>query len=302
MGGAGSDDGSEASDDDDNDDEDEDEDEDNDDGSAGPGPTGDSNDGDDGSDDGPAGTDETGDDGSGGEQVNPDAPVVLSFTANVSALTEGETVRLTAIVTDPDGVDDLIGGELRIGETTLSPFATSADEGAYGLDLTWGNFDQVLDLTFDGEANHELTAVFFDQSGNTASLSLSLRFHCDGADACQGACVDKNADPDHCGTCGNVCPDLGALDWFGDDERCMEGRCIVLSDCIADTEYNVLTCEAACSQAGYVCDEEVVRRSICDDSCSSSCSQSGATCDQNFNTSNGGVLGDDFLTCTCMEP
>src|SRR5690606_6112169 len=41
----------------------------------------------------------------------------------------------------------------------------------------------------------------------------------DGLDACDGACVDLDADHDHCGTCGNEC---------AEDEGCVEGMCQAL--------------------------------------------------------------------------
>lgn len=42
----------------------------------------------------------------------PGAPVFLSLKTNVSKITAGETVVFTAILTDPDGVADIVGGEL----------------------------------------------------------------------------------------------------------------------------------------------------------------------------------------------
>lgn len=39
-------------------------------------------------------------------------PVFLSFSTNVGKITQGESVTFTALLTDPDGVDDIVGGSL----------------------------------------------------------------------------------------------------------------------------------------------------------------------------------------------
>src|SRR5688572_16528714 len=43
---------------------------------------------------------------------DPGAPVFLSLQTNVSKITAGESVIFTAVLTDPDGVDDIVGGTL----------------------------------------------------------------------------------------------------------------------------------------------------------------------------------------------
>ena len=40
------------------------------------------------------------------------APVFLSLQTNVAKITAGESVTFTAVLTDPDGVDDIVGGTL----------------------------------------------------------------------------------------------------------------------------------------------------------------------------------------------
>ena len=46
---------------------------------------------------------------------------------------QGQTVVFTAVVTDPDGIEDLIGGTLEDPTTggTYGAIATSASEGSY---------------------------------------------------------------------------------------------------------------------------------------------------------------------------
>lgn len=46
-------------------------------------------------------------------------PQILNFATNVSDVRWNQSVRFTAIVTDPDGIDDLIGGQLLDADSSL---------------------------------------------------------------------------------------------------------------------------------------------------------------------------------------
>ena len=56
------------------------------------------------------------------------APRILMINTNTKTIDERAMLVITAVVTDPDGVDDLIGGALTApeGEATYGAFATSA--------------------------------------------------------------------------------------------------------------------------------------------------------------------------------
>lgn len=77
-------------------------------------------------------------------------------------MTEGDTVRFTAVLTDPDGIDDLIGGALMTGDeqTQLGAFVTSGQEGSYSLVLSWDELNQSYDITFAASETREFRAVF----------------------------------------------------------------------------------------------------------------------------------------------
>ena len=61
------------------------------------------------------------------------APVLLSLQTNVPKITAGESVTFTAILTDPDGVDDIVGGTLSdtTGSIGYGPFVAAGQPGTY---------------------------------------------------------------------------------------------------------------------------------------------------------------------------
>jgi len=166
--------------------------------------------------------------GAGGGTSEPGAPEFLSFGTNVPALDGGAdtpSVTFTAVVTDPDGVDDVIGGSLLDQSgAPYGAFATSGQEGAYEMTLTWEQINTVSAIDFDPGpgASRTFTAEFFDASGKKATRSISLSLTCDGSSACDGdcglarcttACVWLGSDQD-CGACGNDC----GSGWCNTDE------------------------------------------------------------------------------------
>jgi hypothetical protein len=128
-----------------------------------------------------------GPDGGGG----PHAPVFLTFGTNVSSLTENETVVFSAVLTDPDGIADLIGGALKSPDGTISygAFATSDQEGAYSLSLTWDAIEESQDITFQQGQTRMFMAEFFDAAGHKTQKTISLQLTCNGMYACGGKCL-----------------------------------------------------------------------------------------------------------------
>ena len=108
------------------------------------------------------------------------APAFLSLGSNLDTITEGKSVTISAVLTDPDGIDDLIGGSLRSpdGKTTYGAFASTAQEGAYSLVVSWDNFHAAQSLDFQGMTSRTVVAEFFDTEGNTATRELTIRFTC----------------------------------------------------------------------------------------------------------------------------
>jgi hypothetical protein len=175
-------------------------------------------------------------------QSSDSSPRILTINTNTTKLDEHGTLAVTAVVTDPDGVDDLIGGALVDPDSgsTYGAFATSAAEGAYEINLTWGAIEQVRDIdTPIGGATRDFRARFYDQGGNTAEESVTVMLHCSmsGYALCGGACVDLGTDPENCGKCGNTIPD-GA--------ECVGGQ----PGCVMGPENTAAACSDGCSNDG----------------------------------------------------
>ena len=158
--------------------------------------------------------------GSGGQPTtsgsDPGGPTFLSFATNVSAIAWDESVVFTAVLTDPDGADDVIGGALKAPSgAAYGAFATSGQEGAYQLNLSWEQIDQLEAIEFELAADGQRTfiAEFFDGAGNRSERQISLTFDCGGFGACGGYCAQLRCDgecvyantDENCGSCGNAC-------------------------------------------------------------------------------------------------
>ncbi len=139
------------------------------------------------------GSDETGsaaDDDSGGSSGQPDgAPVFLNLSTNATQIEEEEFLLVSAIVTDPDGIRDLVGGQLTddSGDIVLGTFATAAAEGAYEVSVP---FDVLFELEIE-EAGPTpvprlVRATFFDQIGLSVSQTVSVDLACAGGFTCGG--------------------------------------------------------------------------------------------------------------------
>ncbi|HTL38098.1 MAG TPA: hypothetical protein VL326_33440 [Kofleriaceae bacterium] len=162
-----------------------------------------------------------GDDGSGGGggsgsgsggSTSPASPKILSIATNVMTLHEGEQLVVTAVVTDPNGIDDVIGGQLATsGGAVYGSFATDASEGAYSLSLSWSAIDvtQSIDTDAGTSTSRPFRATFFDAEGNSTYRDVTVAMQCQNATdaACSGTCTDMSMpSTDHCGSCDHKCP------------------------------------------------------------------------------------------------
>ena len=112
-----------------------------------------------------------------------------------------------AACTDPDGIDELIGGGLQdeAGTIDYGTFVTRGQEGAYTLKVSWDEVNQARTLSFQVAQIRSFRAVFFDMKGNAAGKTADIRSRCDKVQwlsgACDGACLSLTSDY-NCGTCG----------------------------------------------------------------------------------------------------
>ena len=157
--------------------------------------------------------------GGGGGSGNPTggasssaSPKILSLHTNISSMTSSDMLVISAVVTDPDGIDDVIGGNLETpdGIAAYGAFATDASEGAYSISLTWDSLNTVAPIDTDagGSESRTLRATFFDVEGNTVWRDVSVTLGCGGATraACSGTCEDLTS-MQSCGECGHTCSD-----------------------------------------------------------------------------------------------
>jgi len=177
----------------------------------------------------------------------PGAPVFLSLQTNVSKITAGESVTFTAVLTDPDGVDDIVGGTLSdpTGMIGYGPFVAAGQEGTYSITVSWDAMQQAESIYFEGmDGMREFRAEFFDQAANKVSKDVSLTLTCAEGSACEGVCIDITMDGNHCGMCGMVCAG-----------GCDNGKCAPSwSECVGFQE-GYETCDQICAVSGETCVE-----------------------------------------------
>ena len=109
-------------------------------------------------------------------EPTPGAPVFLSLQTNVAKITAGESVIFTAVLTDPDGVDDIVGGTLsdESGVIGYGPFVAAGQEGTYSITLSWDAMHQADAIEF------EIHHIFSDASGDVVFTERTDRFDMGG--------------------------------------------------------------------------------------------------------------------------
>ncbi|MCA9606839.1 MAG: hypothetical protein KC619_14635 [Myxococcales bacterium] len=241
-------------------------------------------------------------------------PRILSLETNVTTLRSDQTLIVTAVVTDPDGVDDLIGGSLvdPASGASYGAFATSASEGSYELRLDWGALDTVtpIDAPVTG-VERRFRARFFDVAGNAAESDFAVTLRCatDGESACDGACVDLMSDRDHCGACDAAVPSSAI---------CRDGvpGCLDTADSLCGTSCLDTTYDPAhCGSCDHACPSWSGRTVTCESggtcrmqdtfysraACGTTCADHGYTCVSAlayYYTSGGGY---DSMYVSCSE-
>ncbi len=176
----------------------------------------------------------------------PGAPIFIDLKTNVSTLTAGEAVTFTALLTDPDGVDDIIGGTLSdpSGMIGYGPFV-AAGEGTYSISVSWDAMHQAEPIEFeDMGVTRSFRAEFFDQAANKVSKDVDLTLTCAEGAACGGVCTDLMMTAQHCGACGKVCA-----------SGCEDGGCApAWGECVRFDE-GFDTCDQICAASGQTCVE-----------------------------------------------
>ena len=173
------------------------------------------------------------------------APVFLSLQTNASMLTAGESITFTAVLTDPDGVDDIVGGTLSdpTGMIGYGPFIAAGQPGTYSIMVSWDAMQQAEAIKFENaDLMRSFRAEFFDQAANKVNKDVELTLTCAEGSACGGVCTDLMATADHCGACGKVC-----------ESGCKDGVCApAWSECV---QFNAgfENCDQICATSGQTC-------------------------------------------------
>src|SRR5205823_13414447 len=81
---------------------------------------------------------------SGGTTGSVGGPTILDLSANTSTLQPGQPLVVTAVVTHPDGIAQVVGGKLADPNGgTYGAFQVSTVSGAWSITLTWEALTQV---------------------------------------------------------------------------------------------------------------------------------------------------------------
>jgi hypothetical protein len=138
-----------------------------------------------------------------------DTPVILSLTSTVSEITANGSFTVVAVVTEPTGLANLVGGKLTNGDGTVTYGAFIATtQGTYSLTISWNQLDAIAPIAFDGATMMTFRATFYNAAGHSVSQDLAIRLYCGSGAApdaaCSGQCVQLDTTT-RCGSCGAGC-------------------------------------------------------------------------------------------------
>lgn len=226
---------------------------------------------DDGGANGGAGADTTATGGSGGESAgsggtmeHPLGPQFLELGTNVSTLYDGESVIFTAVLTDPDGVEDVLGGSLKHADGSLyGTFDSGGQPGSYQMQVDWYAINQVasIDFAYGASQARGFIAEFWDSKGHVSTKEVNVALACSsGYAGCDGSCIDTMNDVYACGSCDKSCyDDLCVVDSFCQAGQCVgeENTCEWLDDQCTVGQCNPATgdCSEQTAPNGTACDD-----------------------------------------------
>ena len=151
----------------------------------------------------------------------------------------------TAILSDPDGFDDIAGGALftEEGDFSYGAFVSAGQEGTYSISVSWTEIDQVAGIDFENfDQDRVFRAEFFDKDGNKVTQDTAITLHCEGGGACAGSCKNFQLDDMNCGGCGVAC-----------EGGCGGALCLpVFGECIVEAD-GFPTCDVYCQSISEQC-------------------------------------------------
>lgn len=192
--------------------------------------------------------------GSGGmASEDPEGPVFLSFGANSPTIHASEQLVISAVLTDPDGIDDVIGGTLIDpgSGAQYGAFAAQAAEGAYSIALGFGQMNTVTAINADPRGlDRTFRAEFFDVDGHKSTSDITIHLTCSSQASPYDGCCDGNVrdfrNSPNCGGCGVTCDTAPA--WAANEGGCVDFVCAY------DVETSTRSsCDTACGAVGAQC-------------------------------------------------
>jgi hypothetical protein len=184
-----------------------------------------------------------------GGTTTPGGPEFLSFGTNITTMTESDTVTFVAVLTDPQGLVNLVGGHLTdpTGQIQFGAF-TATNQGSYSLSLTWPQIYQATSFQFVGQGPAKFVAEFFDVQGRNTTKDATLTLACQASTwgTCGGTCYDFANDSAHCGGCG-TCSSVSS------NTSCASGACAVNVEDASDASSCMATCAAANGTCATAC-------------------------------------------------
>jgi hypothetical protein len=129
--------------------------------------------------------------GGGGGGSSSNDPLIHSFTASRTTLTESQSVTFAAVVAFPASATLPISARLLSDDGALlyGTFAANAQTGSFTLTLSWQQIDARQSIDFQSDQTRVFRAVFGDSAGHSASATVDVTLTCGGAPACRGACI-----------------------------------------------------------------------------------------------------------------
>lgn len=157
-----------------------------------------------------------------------DAPRIIDFATNIGSMTPDDIAVFSAIVTDPDGIEDVIGGTLKAPSgASYGAFQTASAEGSYELQLDWNALNSVQPILFDESVDRAFVAEFYDQAGNKVQADVNITLRCSeptGAACEPGVCSDTATSTTHCGGCGNDISEVYSAQCEAGQPACRSGQ------------------------------------------------------------------------------
>lgn len=184
--------------------------------------------------------------------TDPKAPSFVSLSA-AGAVSDLIPTKISAVLTDPDGDDDVARGTLYDQSgAVLATFSKGSKAGAFDLELGWSTIGGAWSIEFPkgSKGSRTVEAEFFDAAGHRVAKTLSITLECwePSKGACGGSCVDTDSSGSNCGQCGNYCPSDSS---YGASGYCRSGKCAKWDGCDALTTNT--SCNAICAARGKTC-------------------------------------------------